>query len=191
MDNRQDIDLKRVCEGDALAFRKLFEQFSPKVYGFALKITHSASAAEEIVQEVFLKIWMNRSELTKVDQFQAYLFTVTKNFALNILKRLAVEEKAKAHFLRQQSVSRCETEEAVILREYQDILKNAIDRLSPQQKVVYSLCHSEGLKYEEAALKLRISRLTVKTHMQQAIRSIKAHVSHIISMMSLICLSFW
>jgi RNA polymerase sigma-70 factor (ECF subfamily) len=84
----------------------------------------------------------------------------------------------------------CETEETVIYQDYQNILNQAIDRLPPQQKLVYGLCHGEGLKYEEAAQRLHISRLTVKTHMQQALRTIKSHFSHVIQVCLLIALGF-
>lgn len=165
----------RVSEGDPAAFNELFQQFSPKVYGFALKLTHSQSSAEEIVQEVFLKIWVNRRSLQQVRDFPAYLYTTTKNLTFNFLKRLSIEQKIKTEFVRDLTRAHRETEEAIIYQDYQQLLNNAIERLSPQQKLVYSLCHGEGMKYEEAAKRLRISRLTVKTHMQQAIRAIRSH----------------
>ena len=172
--------ITRVSRGDASAFRELFQQFSGKVYGFALKLTHSQSTAEEIVQDVFLKVWMNRVSLESIDNFSAYLYAITKNRTFNILKRLAIEQKVKAEFVRNFRESNSETEETIIYRDYQNILSNAIDRLSPQQTVVYGLCHGEGLKYQEAAEKLQISRLTVKTHMQQAIRNIRSHLKDLV-----------
>lgn len=170
----------RVSQGDPVAFKELFEAFSPKIYGFALKLTHSSSMAEELVQEVFIKIWANRESLNDVELFPAWLHTITRNLALNVLKRIAIEQKAKTEFVKEMRTESFDTEELVFYRDYQNILSKAIDRLSPQQKIVYSLCHGEGLKYEEAAEKLQISRLTVKTHMQQAIRSIKSHFRHIV-----------
>jgi RNA polymerase sigma-70 factor (family 1) len=171
----------RVSQGDSGAFKELFETFSPRIYGFALKLTHSSSTAEELVQEVFMKIWANRESLDNVESFPAWLHTITRNLAFNVLKRMAIEQKAKTEFVKEMRVESFETEELVVYRDYQNILNNAIDRLSPQQKIVYTLCHGEGLKYEEAAEKLQISRLTVKTHMQHAIRSIKTHFKHIIA----------
>lgn len=171
-----------VSQGDAGAFKALFECFSPKVYGYALKITHCELTAEELVQDVFLKIWLNRRSLGAVEHFPAYLFTITRNAAFNILKRLAIEQEAKAEFAKQSSQRQTNPEEAAIYGDYQHILAKAIDRLSPQQKSVYSLCHGEGLKYEEAAQKLHISRLTVKTHMQQALRAIRAHIREVVTL---------
>jgi RNA polymerase sigma-70 factor (ECF subfamily) len=181
--------VRRVSAGDEGAFEELFEDFSPRIYGFALKLTHSPTTAEELVQEVFMKIWVNRKTLGNIDHFSAYVYTITRNLALSFLKRLAIEERAKAEYIKGVREETFETEETLAYRDYQSILKNAIDHLSPQQKTVYSLCHGEGLKYEEAAERLHISRLTVKTHMQQAIRNIRLHFKHAVSILSALVLS--
>ncbi len=170
----------RLSEGDSSAFREVFEFFSPRVFAFALKLTHSRDLAEELVQDVFLKIWTSRNTLRNVEHFPAYLYTITRNLSFNQMKRLSIEQRAKQEYVQGLRVENFETEESVIYRDYERILSVAIDRLSPQQKLVYSLCRGEGLKYGEAARKLRISPLTVKTHMQQALRNIKLHVGRII-----------
>ena len=178
--------VRRIADGDPIAFREIFEQFSPKVYAFALKLTQSEATAEEIVQEVFMKVWINRESLASINYFPSYIYTITRNLAYNALKRLSLELKAKARMLRDQPHANFETEETVIYHDYQIILKQAIDGLPPQQKLVYGLCHGEGLKYEEAAQRLHISRLTVKTHMQQALRTIKSRFNHLIQVCLLI-----
>ena len=157
---------------DESAFGKIFRSFSGMVYSFSYKLTRSDYLAEEIVQEVFLKVWTHRESLPQINNFSAYLFTITKNLAFNILKHNLIEEKAKTILYDQRTVSH-ETEETVIYQDYQQLLNKAINHLPPQQKLVYSMCHQEGLRYKEAAQKLKISQLTVKTHMQQAIRNIK------------------
>ncbi len=157
---------------DEYAFGKIFQSFSGMVYSFSYKLTRSDYLAEEIVQEVFLKVWIHRESLPRIDNFSAYLFTITKNLAFNILKHNLIEEKAKTILYGQRTDSH-ETEETVIYQDYQQLLNKAINHLPPQQKLVYSMCHLEGLRYKEAAQKLKISQLTVKTHMQQALRSIK------------------
>lgn len=157
---------------DEYAFGKIFQSFSGMVYSFSYKLTRSNYLAEEIVQEVFLKVWIHRESLPQIDNFSAYLFTIAKNLAFNILKHNLIEEKAKT-ILHGQRTDSHETEETVIYQDYQQLLNKAINHLPPQQKLVYSMCHQEGLRYKEAAQKLKISRLTVKTHMQQALRSIK------------------
>ena len=176
----------RVSEGDPVAFEAIFQAFSPQIYAFALKLTRSPSVAEELVQDVFLKVWVAREDLTKVDHFPSWLYAICRNHAFNALKRIAIEEKAKAQLVGVLEESTTETESGVIYRDYERLVEKAIERLSPQQKMVYSLCRGEGLRYEEAAEKLQISRLTVKTHMQQALRNIKSHVKSIVAIQGIL-----
>ncbi len=172
--------LRCIRAGDEQAFRKLFEQYSSTVYSFSMKLTRRAEQAEEIVQDVFMKLWVRRESLDEIENFPAYLFTVTKHLALNILRQKAIESRAKAVLQQIQEGSHCETEETVVLRDYEQLLDRAIRHLPPQQRVVYSLCRHEGLRYEEVAQRLKISRLTVKAHMHQALRTIKSQFADIV-----------
>jgi RNA polymerase sigma-70 factor (family 1) len=169
--------LAQIAAGDEHAFRVLFDAQSSRVYGYALKLTRSQDLAEEVVQDVFMKIWINRANICEIQNIEAYLITFTRNHTFNALKRVAIEEAAKARLSRKLEEAHHETEEAVNFSESQNILNKALDRLPPQQRLVYSLCHEEGLKYEEVAQRLNISRLTVKAHMQQALRTLRSHFS--------------
>jgi RNA polymerase sigma-70 factor (ECF subfamily) len=186
-DQKDDLYLlDLIASGDQNAFRQIFEAYSGKVYGFALKLTHSRPLSEEIVQDVFMKIWINRESLEAIRSLPAYLFTLTRNHSFNILKRIAIEEAAKLTLSKKLSGINHETEETIIFHESEQLLNQAISKLPPQQRLVYSMCQQEGLKYEEVAQRLKISRLTVKTHMQQALRSIKLHFSGLVSFLILL-----
>jgi RNA polymerase sigma-70 factor (family 1) len=174
--------LSRLSKNDEHAFRLIFHAFSGKVYSFSLRLTRSQETAEEMVQDVFLKIWVNRASLADIENFNGYLYTITRNLAFNTLKRMSVEEKAKTTLQRELTDKHFDTEETVIHRDYQQLLNRAISHLPPQQRLVYSLCHQEGLRYEEVAQRLKISRLTVKTHMQQALRTLKSQFAHVVKL---------
>lgn len=165
--------LLRIADGDERSFRQIFDLYSAKIFVFALKLTHSKPMSEEVVQEVFIKLWNNRHKLPEVEFFPSYLAVMTRNHTFNILKSIAREEKITAAFSKNIPQTHCETEEIIIHNDYQNILTRIVDELPPQQKTAYSLCHGEGLKYEEAAERMNISTLTVKTHMQTALRTIK------------------
>lgn len=182
--------LDRIAVGDQHAFREIFNSWSGKVFGFALKLTHSKSLSEEIVQDVFMKIWINRESLEAIQSFPAYLFTLTRNHTFNNLKRIAIEEAARIKLGKKLTESNYDTEETINFRESERLLNQAISKLPPQQRLVYSLCQQEGLKYEEVAQRLNISRLTVKTHMQQALRSIKNHFSGFVGAWIIFLLNF-
>jgi RNA polymerase sigma-70 factor (family 1) len=181
MSQNLNLTLEKVAAGDADAFRKLFEKYSGKVYIFALKLTHSSSLAEEIMQDIFLNIWLYRAKLKDVRYFPSYLYKVTKNHTFNILKRLALEQRAKLHWQQEFQEAHAATEQHIFLNEYQALLNKAVETLPPQQRTVYALCHKEGMKYEEVAQQLKISRLTVKSHMQQALRVIRTHLNHLLA----------
>ena len=171
-----ELDLIRlVAQGNEQAFRKVFDYYRKKLYNYAFRITDKEGLSEEIVMDAFLKIWINRAGLSGIHRFDSYLYTLVRNQAFNAIKRIAHE----AAIIKELGLSNTEyqdcTKETIIYNDSKRVLDQAVDRLSPQQKLVYSLCHTEGLKYEEVASRLNISRFTVKTHMQQVLRSIRVY----------------
>jgi RNA polymerase sigma-70 factor (family 1) len=172
--------LQKIADGDEKVFRALFDQFSPRVFVFAMKLTRSRSMAEEVVQEIFIKIWDNRERLRDVEYFPSYLSVITRNHCFNVLKKLAVESRVNGDFSKQIPLVHRETEDQVIYKDYQEILARIVNTLPPQQKSVYSLCHGQGMKYEEAAQHLNISRLTVKAHMQLAMKTIRTRFGNFV-----------
>jgi RNA polymerase sigma-70 factor (ECF subfamily) len=172
--------LQNVADGDEKEFRVLFDKFSSRVFVFAMKLTHSRSMAEEVVQEIFIKIWDHRNTLRDVEYFPSYLSVITRNHCFNVLKRMAIEAKANTSFFKRIPLVHRETEDHVIYKDYQEILSRIVDSLPPQQKSVYSLCHGQGMKYEEAAEHLNISRLTVKAHMQHALKTIRSRFGNFV-----------
>lgn len=172
--------LLNIAAGDANSFRQVFDIYSAKIFHFSLRLTHSRMMAEEAVQEVFLRIWNNRAQLSTIENFSAYIYAIARNHTFNALKRIAVETIANQKLVARLPHEHSETEEQIIFSDYESFLHRIVDNLPPQQKKVYSLCHHEGLKYQEAAERLNISRLTVKTHMQSAMRTIKTQFTHLI-----------
>lgn len=181
--------LYHLSKDDESAFRQIFHLFSDRVYSFALKLTRSRTSAEEMVQEVFMKLWVNRSTVYSIENLSSWLFVVTKNLVLNSIKRKATEEKANAVFAMETAKNHSDTEEKVIADDYERLLNETVSHLPPQQRLIYSLCHQEGLQYEEVAQRLKISRLTVKTHMHQALKTIKAQFSSILHLILLLILT--
>jgi len=165
--------LIRITEGDSNAFNILFHQNKNKVYTYAIKVLQSELYAEEVVQDVFMKIWINREALLGIDNFGGYLRIMTRNHALTALKKIALENQINSSKFKNWSEAHSDTENNITFRETRVILDKAIDHLTPQQKVIYTLCHEQGLKYNEVAQKLNISPLTVKTHMGNALQSIR------------------
>ena len=163
----------QVSEGDEYAFRLLFDQYRNKIFSIAWKITGVKSAAEDVVQEVFIKLWMNKEKLTGVKNFNAYLNTITRHHILNNLRKVAYQQTFLEDLIREQSVNTEKVSDPVLYNELQNLVHRAIQQLSPQQKKIFQLSRTQGLKHAEIAAQLNISRSTVKDHMVEALRSIK------------------
>ena len=168
--------LQKIAEGDRNAFRMLYDRYSKKVYLFALRILNSEEEAEEVMQEIMLKIWQMKDR-AQIGNLEAYLKVASRNYCYNILRREKRHAKADSELKKDWVESHNETEERILLNETQRILSDAVDMLPPQQKLVYQLCHQEGLKYEEAAQRLNLSTFTVQSYMKLALRFLRNHVN--------------
>lgn len=168
--------LAKIAVRDELAFSTIYYQYHKKIYTFSLRLLKSKQMAEEVVQESFLKIWLMGDALNKISNIEAYLVTLARNRSLDALRKQHQEAKAGFSNAKLWTEEHNETEESIILNDTKELLQTGIELLPPQQKLVYQLCHQEGLKYEEAAEKLNLSTLTVKTHMQHALRFLRAHI---------------
>ena len=162
-----------VSEGNEIAFGKLYEQYKDRVYYISRKFFKSQSIAEDIVQDVFVKIWMSRERLSVIDNFSAYVSAILRNNIYNRLRKLANEEL----FIRKTSITNVEyhnyTLDNVLLKESQDLLAKAIAQLPPQQKKAFELSRIKGKKHEEIARLMNISKETVKKHVMEASRTLK------------------
>ncbi|MFD1631629.1 RNA polymerase sigma-70 factor [Pseudopedobacter beijingensis] len=168
--------LMKIAEGDESAFCELFDYYQKYVFSFGRKLMRSNEIAEEIVQDIFIKIWERKEKLREVDNFGGYLNILVRNHSFNLLRQLAYRQKTGAEMVLSYSDEDNHTQQTIDYRETLRILEEVLDTLPEQQKTVYRLCHLEGLKYEEAAAKMNISVATVHYHMKLALKSIRSHL---------------
>lgn len=172
--HRDKILLQRLCDGDERAFTQLYNTYIAELTGFIVKFVKLPQIAEDISQEVFIKIWQNHAQLQGVDSFKAYLFVAARNHTLNILKRIAKEDSAKAEIIRHfQSIRVNNKEDDLISGEYLAYLRNVLNSLPMQTQQVFQLCRTEQKGYEEVAALLGISRNTVKKHMVRSMKTFR------------------
>lgn len=169
--------LLRVSEGDEAAFRAIYDHYRKKIYTLGLLLTHSESQAQELVQDVFMKIWEKREQLREIDYFNAWLRTIARNTATNYLRARAMEKLGLALLPLNENGS-CFTENDAANREYASLLQAAIRQLPLQQQKVYILHRQQGLRHEAIAQQLGISVLTSKKYMKLALRSIRIFLEH-------------
>ena len=171
--------LRQLGAGSEYAFTRLFDQYRGTIYGVALKFLKSPVLAEEIVQDVFLKVWHKREEIALVKRLDAYLFIMARNFIFHRIKKISYEAVSEISIVKQQS-SADDTEYLVRQHQCQQLLQQAVDMLPAQQRQVYQFGKLEGLSHEMIAEKMHLSKHTVKKHMAMALQTIRKHLeSHL------------
>ncbi len=169
-----------MASGNTSAFRTLYEQWYPFLDTHIHRITASRPLTQEIVQDVFLKIWEAREALCNIQSFKAYLLVVSKNHALNALQKLATEHQRRERWAREQAPA----DDAAPF--YYSLIDEAIDRLTDRQKEVYLLHRHQRLTYKQIADRLGIGRETVKYHLEVATAAISRYVQHRLAMMAML-----
>jgi RNA polymerase sigma-70 factor (family 1) len=168
--------LDKIAKGDQRAFKIIYERYHQKIYIFSLWYLKSELDAEEVVQEIFLKLWLLGEEIAQIRNLEIYLRTLTRNRSLDGLRRKALELKAEKKRDSDWQEGHNDTEEQILLNDTKRVLQEAIDQLPKQQKLVYQLCSQDGLKNDEVAKQLNLSPLTVRTHMKLAQRFLRNYV---------------
>jgi len=165
--------LMQVAEGDEKAFRQLFEHYWKTIYGVAFAFTKSPQLAEELTQDIFLKIWVKKEMLLSIKKIDSYLYVIAKNHIFNELRKRIKEVEFKEYLQNYFKEIQSNPEQQLIFQESEMLLKRAVNDLPQQQQIIYRLSREEGLSQEEIAEKLNISKHTVKSHMNKALRSIR------------------
>lgn len=167
--------LEPIARSDQEAFTELFHFYRNRAYTYSLALVQSSELAEEIVQEVFLQLWIKREQLPSIDNIEAYLNTMVKHRAFRTLKNIArynsilhEADQSEWHFNQQ-------LQELVQQKEFAAIVKEAIAVLPPQQKQAWLLNREQQLPRVKVAEIMGLSPETVKVHLAHAMRSVKAY----------------
>jgi len=176
-ENEKDL-LHRISKGDEAAFTEVFYFYGKKVWWFIFNKVRSETIADEVVQEVFLKLWVKKEEASTIDDLRAYIYTMAANKAYDQLKKIAGDQRKLESLwkLIKDTESTNPVEEMMDFRESQEMVDKAIDLLPPQRKKIYQLSRLEGLSYEEIAVRLNISKSTVSNHLVEASKFIRQYL---------------
>ena len=168
--------LFRASAADESAFSTLFHLYKHKLYAYVLRLTESEMLAEDIVQDVFMKLWNEHTSLADIDNFGSYLFRMSKNHVINHFRRMSHETLIISEMFQVNPSSHNQTEDIISLKETEKLLEDIIDKLPAQQKTVYRLSREEGRSHDEIAELLKISPNTVKNHIVQAMSTIRTQL---------------
>lgn len=169
--------LHLIAAGDEAAFAALFAAHRNRIYSIAYRLIGVRSGAEDVVQDVFLRIWVKREELSQVQNFRAWVNTITANLVSNMLRRVAYEYRFLQETIQTQEKYHADVISTSAFHELQNKIHQAVSSLSRQQQKIFLLSREQGMKYTAIAELLGISTATVKTHMVEALRNIRAHLA--------------
>lgn len=175
-DNSEKELLQQLIAGDETGFVGLYEIYNRSIYTFILKYVSSIPLAEDLTQEVFIKIWENRINLIGVQSFKAYLFITARNHTLNSLKVVFRSEAAIGEVIAGFVNLRNSTEEDLLHKDYLIFLKNTLDDLPARSREIFKLCREEEKTYDEVAKSLNISRNAVKNHMVHSMKVLSSSI---------------
>jgi len=165
---------QRVAAGDEEAFKKIYYLFYRKLYLFSLAIVKIKEAAEEITEDVFIKIWQQRAHISAINNLRVYLYIATKNTALSYLSKKAKDNLVEPFDninidLYKSSIT---PEELMITAEMYRKIQQQVEALPPRCKMIFKLVREDGLKYKEVSDILNISVNTIDVQIAIAIKKI-------------------
>lgn len=162
-------------KGQEAGFRKIYEQCHRPIYRTIYALTKNTAKTEELLQETFIALWVNRDRLHVDQPLYPYLYLVAKRLTIDYYRNNLRETHAMNHLKNTVQSVTLNTEETIAAAELQRFTKETIKRLPIQQQSVFLLSRNEGLTYDEIAQRLRISPNTVRNHMVCALKALKGH----------------
>lgn len=167
----------KVREGEVWAFNRLFSLYSPRLFHFAVGYLKSKEDAEEIVQDVFVKVWERRQHLRAELSFKAYVFKIAFNAILNQIRKKGSERAYHTHLQVTREPLHNETEEGIFLADLEGLSARAIDQLPSRRQLIYRMSRQDGLSHQQIADHLRISPKTVEAQMGEALKFLRRQLS--------------
>ncbi|MGB7842137.1 MAG: RNA polymerase sigma-70 factor [Salinimicrobium sp.] len=174
--DRKEIGLlvRQLRRGNEKAFEKLYEKYRDDIFTYSKALVRSQYAAEEIMQEVFLKLWLNAENLAPELSLRSYLFTICRNLSFDFLRKAANNRKLQQEIF--FSVERTQVPQELLNQEYDLLKKRAISELPPKRRRIFEMSRNEGKTYSDISDELGISVSTVKTQMSEALQFLKKYL---------------
>ncbi|MEO8172409.1 MAG: RNA polymerase sigma-70 factor, partial [Sediminibacterium sp.] len=167
-------------QGDEQAFNALFGRYRNRLFHYLVKVTKSKENAEEATLDVFVKIWKAKSILHEVNHFEAFLFRVVHNQAIDYLRRARTSKMLQQELWESmEDIAAWESADHKLLKaDAEAALQEAVSQLSPQRQEVFRLSREEYLTYDDIAERMHISKNTVRNHLSAALQFIRGHLDN-------------
>jgi RNA polymerase sigma-70 factor (ECF subfamily) len=172
--------------GNQTAFELLFHYYYPGLVLYSSQFIADQDEAEEIVQEFFVRFWQKHQQLKVCDSLKNYFFSSVRNSSLNFLKHKKIEEKYLKELIDLSSHHLVYEPDLYIISELQEKIKNGIDRLPEQCRKIFIMSRIRGLKNEEIASELSLSKRTVETQISKALKVLRIELKDYIALLLLL-----
>ena len=170
--------LQQVAAGDEKAFQTLFHEYRGRLFYYISRFIKSEQVAEELVLDVFMKIWLGKELISEIQHFDSFLFRIAHNKSIDFLRSAANDSRLKELLWEEIQVHAAERPDMQMqVREFESKLRTAIDLLPPQSRKVYTLSREQDLTHDQIAARLQISKATVNNHIVMARRFIRTYLS--------------
>nr|WP_068887601.1 RNA polymerase sigma-70 factor [Pedobacter panaciterrae] len=170
--------LTQISCGDESAFEELFKIYRDRLFNYIFKITKSRETAEEIVMDVFLKLWNGRALIAEIENFPSFIFLVARNKSIDFL-RTASKDRVLQELIWDeiQVLSDSRADGRIVINELEGEVDRVVKQLSPQRQTVFRLSREEHMSYDQIAKHLHLSKSTIKNHMIDSLRFIRVHMT--------------
>jgi len=173
MNNEEIILIRRLKEGNKKIFEEIYRFYYPRLFNYCMSYTGSPEDSQEIIQTIFLRLWIRRNEIKINQSLKAYLYSATKNESLNYINRNKIKDKYSQFKMDGEKPVQENVQQKMEKEELETLIKRAILKLPDKRRRIFELSRFEGLKYEEIAKKLSVSVKTVETQMTKALKTLR------------------
>lgn len=171
--------LQDLANDDKKALEELFNYYYPRLYQFSRSFLKLEEGIDDILQEVFIKIWKNRANIRSSETFNPFIFAITRNLLLNELRSRLSKQKIKDEIFKLSVTEEYQSFDKFEYAELKETIDQIVNDLPEKQKEVFLLSRYEGLSHKEIAEKLNISTKTVEYHISQSISAIKSKLKQL------------
>jgi len=168
----------QIKKGQTYAFDQLFDRYSQPLYWFGKSLLKNREDAEEVVQEVFFRIWKKRDELDERRSFQSFLFSIAYNLIVDQFRQWVKDKEHEQFLIKQAQQNYLNPRNELEYKELKKQVNKAITEMPEQRKKIYQLSREEGLSYKEIAGRLHIKPKTVENHINLALKYIRKRLGN-------------
>ncbi len=187
MTNQINLDkiIAGLAKDNEASLEELFNYYYPRLYNFSKSFLKVEDGIDDILQDVFVKIWQNRKKINSTVTFNSFIFTITRNLLLNELRNRLYDENMKEKVMKLSVAQEYSSMEQIEYKDLKERVDKIIDELPERRKEIFLLSRSEGLSHKEIAEKLGIQTKTVEYHITLAIKYLKDNLENL-GMLSLL-----